>query len=265
MFSAQNCLIEGLGKHNGNGPRTKAGPAKQFLKCGLVFTSFAEGGWAGRWILYHYEQNIYFLRRQGRFVSLRKQRTFGDATTGFPAKWRLRNERKNSIYWWRVTIQICVVLLTGRAACMGNLIQPIRSTTQLDSDASSEVSRKFLRSFLRRNLAGKQVVAPPNVGCFLRLQICLFSFCGCLELPGYWTFHESLLSWGMFLSNRWKGRFSCCAFGGYAHAGFTRRSLQIMTFLGSCYSLILSRMSSKHVQHLISQPLMKALYFRLGF
>ena len=200
MFSAQNCLIEGLGKHNGNGPRTKAGPAKQFLKWGRVSTSFAEGGWAGRWILYHYEQKIYFLRRQGKFVILRKQRTFGDATTGFPAKWSLRNERKNSIYWWRVTIQICVVLLTGRAACMGNLIQPIRSTTQLDGDASSEVRREFLRSFLRRNLAGKQVVAPPNVGCFLRLQICLFSFCSCLELPGYWTFHESLLSWGMFIT-----------------------------------------------------------------
>ena len=29
--------------------------------------------------------------------SLRKQPTFGDATTGFPAKWRLRNERRNSI------------------------------------------------------------------------------------------------------------------------------------------------------------------------
>ena len=29
--------------------------------------------------------------------SLRKQPTFGDVTTGFPAKWRLRNERRNSI------------------------------------------------------------------------------------------------------------------------------------------------------------------------
>ena len=29
--------------------------------------------------------------------SLRKPPTFGDATTGFPAKWRLRNERTNSI------------------------------------------------------------------------------------------------------------------------------------------------------------------------
>ena len=28
---------------------------------------------------------------------------------------------------------------------------------------------EFLRSFLRRNLAQKPVVASPNVGCFLRL------------------------------------------------------------------------------------------------
>ena len=40
--------------------------------------------------------------------SLRKQPTFGDATTGFPAKWRLRNKR-----WWHVTTQIWVVLLIG--------------------------------------------------------------------------------------------------------------------------------------------------------
>ena len=29
--------------------------------------------------------------------SLRKQPTFGDVSSGFPAKWRLRNERRNSI------------------------------------------------------------------------------------------------------------------------------------------------------------------------
>ena len=33
--------------------------------------------------------------------SLRKQPTFGDATTGFPAKWCLRNERRNSILMTR--------------------------------------------------------------------------------------------------------------------------------------------------------------------
>ena len=31
------------------------------------------------------------------YVSLRKQQTFGDATTGLRAKWHLRNERRNSI------------------------------------------------------------------------------------------------------------------------------------------------------------------------
>ena len=30
---------------------------------------------------------------------------------------------------------------------------------------------EFLRSFLGRHLAGKPVVASPNVGCFLRLKI----------------------------------------------------------------------------------------------
>ena len=32
---------------------------------------------------------------------LRKQRTFGDATTCFPAKWRQRKERRNSILMTR--------------------------------------------------------------------------------------------------------------------------------------------------------------------
>ena len=42
----------------------------------------------------------------------RKQPTFREATKGFPAKWRLRNERRNSIRWC-VTTQIWVVLLIG--------------------------------------------------------------------------------------------------------------------------------------------------------
>ena len=44
--------------------------------------------------------------------SLRKQPRFGDATTGFPAKWRLRNERRNSILMTRY-FPIWVVLLIG--------------------------------------------------------------------------------------------------------------------------------------------------------
>ena len=33
------------------------------------------------------------------------------------------------------------------------------------------ISMEFLRSFLRRHLAGKPVIASPNVGCFLRLLL----------------------------------------------------------------------------------------------
>ena len=51
--------------------------------------------------------------------SLRKQSTFGDATNGFPAKWLIRNERRNSTQIW-------VVLLIGRAAW-----KIWRSTTQV--------------------------------------------------------------------------------------------------------------------------------------
>ena len=74
---------------------------------------------------------------------LRKQATFRDDTTGFPAKWRLRNERRNSI------------LMT-------------RHYPDLGSDTSS-VRDFLLRSFLRCCYAGKPVVASQNVGSFLRL------------------------------------------------------------------------------------------------
>ena len=48
------------------------------------------------------------------YVSLRKQPTFGDATTGFLAKWRLRNERRNSI------------LMTRHYPDLGNDTSPVR-------------------------------------------------------------------------------------------------------------------------------------------
>ena len=61
---------------------------------------------------------------EGGFIcSLRKQPTFGDATTGFPAKWRLRNERRNSI------LMTCHYPDLGSASdwsCrVANLFQPI--------------------------------------------------------------------------------------------------------------------------------------------
>ena len=61
--------------------------------------------------------------------SLRKQPTFGDVTTGLPAKWRLRNKRRNS------TLMTHHYPDLGSAfdwSCgVGNLIQPITSTSQI--------------------------------------------------------------------------------------------------------------------------------------
>ena len=62
------------------------------------------------------------------WCSLIKQPTFWAASTGFPAKWRLRNERRNSI------LMTCHYPDLGRVSDwswrVGNLLQPIRSTTQ---------------------------------------------------------------------------------------------------------------------------------------
>ena len=46
--------------------------------------------------------------------------------------------------------------------------QPITSTTPIWVVTRRVISMEFLRSFLRRHLAGKRVVASQDVGCFLR-------------------------------------------------------------------------------------------------
>ena len=46
-------------------------------------------------------QTLFPNRKLSRQASLRKQPTFGGAITGLPAKWRLRNERINSILMTR--------------------------------------------------------------------------------------------------------------------------------------------------------------------
>ena len=64
-----------------------------------------------------------------RKFSLRKQLTFGDTTSGFPNKWHLRNERRNSILMMRHYPDL------GSASDWLNQIshaaRPIRSTTQI--------------------------------------------------------------------------------------------------------------------------------------
>ena len=69
--------------------------------------------------------------------SLRKQLTFGDATTGFPAKWCLGNNRRNSI------LITCHYQDLGSAYDWLNQISheawPIRSTTQIWQHAKKVV------------------------------------------------------------------------------------------------------------------------------
>ena len=103
-------------------------------------------------------------RNPGRH-SLRKQPTFGDATTGFPAKWRPINQRKNSI------------LTTRHYPDLGSfwLVVPrgkFDSTNQkhyldLGSDASSVWN--FCAHFSDVTWRENQWLRRQNVGCFLRL------------------------------------------------------------------------------------------------
>ena len=96
--------------------------------------------------------------------SLRKQPTFGDATIGFPAKLCLRNERRNSILMTHHYPDLT-------SACdwlnhISHAAWTIKSTTQIwvvihQCGISALISQM--------SLAGKPVVASPNVGCFLRL------------------------------------------------------------------------------------------------
>ena len=63
------------------------------------------------------------------FFNMRKQPTFGGATTGFPSKWRLRNSRWNSILMTRHYPDLGSA--SDWSCRVGNLIQPIRSITHV--------------------------------------------------------------------------------------------------------------------------------------
>ena len=100
------------------------------------------------------------------------------------------------LYWWRVTPQIWVVLLIGRAAWE---IWFNQSEALPRSGDWRVISTEFLCSFLRRHLAGKQVVASPNFGLFsqakcrptvLFLQIISGS---CVNETTLFSFLQSLL------------------------------------------------------------------------
>ena len=112
-------------------------------------------------------------RKRFRLSSLRKHPTFCDVTTGFPAKWRLRNERSNSI------LMTCyysdrVDRLIGRAE--RDIICLNQSVSLPRSGYYRVISMDwFLRSYLRRHLMGKPVLSLQIIGCFFRLAFDMLS------------------------------------------------------------------------------------------
>ena len=68
-------------------------------------------------------------KKKKKKTSLKKQTKFCDATIGFPAKWRLRNERRNSILMTRHYSDLDSA--SDWSCRVGYLPQPIWSTTQI--------------------------------------------------------------------------------------------------------------------------------------
>ena len=89
------------------------------------------------------------------------QHAFCNATTGFPAKWCPRITGMSA----KSPTQICVEL----PILVRNLLQPIRSTTQIW--VRYMISMEFLGLFLSHPFAGKPVVVLQNVNCFCRLRL----------------------------------------------------------------------------------------------
>ena len=106
-------------------------------------------------------------RNKGLFPSLRKQLTFCDATTGFTAKWLLRNKHKNTI------LMTCHYLDLGSTSDwlkqISHMALPVRSTTQI---SVVERHQYWISGLITQiSFAGKPVVTSRNVGCFLRVLI----------------------------------------------------------------------------------------------
>ena len=99
-----------------------------------------------------------------RIFSLIKQPTFRDPTTGFPAKWRLRNEGTNFI--------LMTFHCRGQSGASDwlcrerNLLQPIRSTTQIWVVTRHQYG--ILGLLLGRHFAGTPEEESWKAGSFVR-------------------------------------------------------------------------------------------------
>ena len=87
--------------------------------------------------------------------------------------WAGRNERRNSILMTRHYPDLGSV--AHRSWRVGNLLQPIISTSQIRVVTHLFISMKFLYSFPRRHFARKPaMLGLRNVGCFLKRDLMLF-------------------------------------------------------------------------------------------
>ena len=115
---------------NGTFPPTFTFAASARLYCRLYLTNTVDAT-VTVWLTSQKNPNpeTFLTTQVACYPSLRKQPTFGDAITGFTAKWRLRNERRNSILMTRHHSHL------GSASDWLNQIphaaRPIRSTTQI--------------------------------------------------------------------------------------------------------------------------------------
>ena len=91
-------------------------------------------------------------------TSLTKQTTFRDATGGFPAKWRLRNERRNSRHYTDPGNASDWLMQISQTA------RPIRSTTQIWVVTRHQYGISALIS-----QTGKPPMTSRNFVCFLRI------------------------------------------------------------------------------------------------
>ena len=100
------------------------------------------------------------------YGSLRKQRTLADTTTGFPAKWRLRNEHRNSILMTRHYPDLDSA--SDWLNQISHAARPFSSSIQIWVVTRHQYGISTL--VFRTSFDGRKLVlALPNVGCFLRL------------------------------------------------------------------------------------------------
>ena len=123
-------------------------------RCRAVFVILVVG------IVYLGEWHTQIARVIRNTRSLRKQPTFRDATTGFFAKWRLRNERRNSILMTRHYPDLVNASYWLNQISLAT--RPIRSIPQIWVVSRHQYEISAL--VLQRHFGEKPVVASRNVG-----------------------------------------------------------------------------------------------------